>query len=791
MEQMLAKLNLRNISKVNIFKLSLLIAAICNFDKIILLPFSFINIHDGFDIGFLFAPVIAEDVFKYGLVAQTSRYLCGINSSAQQFPFSYTLISFLSAPHISYLIHSFVFIFIGFLGMFLLLRDDFELSDEATFLGALFFVSVPPEMFYTLISGIPLLIWALERVFDIDSYFYKKLLAYIYTVFYFFNTSVIFTPFSVIPFYFSYFFFISKAKKNIRNIITFFLLLGLYMIINLPVFVQMFFQSLGSQRISYNLEGKISWIVPLRDLISNLFSIDMTRQHGITVPSLLGIFIILYWLFSIKLKGINKKTAFILLWIAAIELFSFFIYPSPFWHSFQGHLGFLRTFQFQRLSYILVVPFSILIGIVANFLIDKNKISNNKAWIISLFCIFLYSLLIFKLRPDLKIQLYIQFFILCIFLVLLISKNYRIANFSVSTILLVPFTLFLITNSFCSRIINWDTNNFYHFFNSEQIEEIKKIEKDNLQNFRVAKVGGYHPGQLLFNGFYCADGYSSVYPQAYKEFWAKVIEPELTQSSLFRDYFLGYGNRVYLYDSLSSDTIKQLSFNPELLKLINVKYLFSSKKIIQCEKYGLLELIKIKEPSYSSNSKFEKFFKKAEFYVYQNETFAPPVFLTGSIELFDNKNGLLSELGRRKYDYLKEHTFALRQDLENLATDTLNISGSKIINYTLSPDCIFVKLSNQHPLILNWTRNYDTNWVCLIDGKKTKIFRIYNCFMGVILPAGSQSVEFCYRNVYLNYSYIILITGLIFISIFMIWSFSGHSKEHNQNARKEQYAQKK
>lgn len=768
----------------NIFKISLLIAIICNLDKIILLPFSFISIHDSFDAGFLFAPFLAADAFKYGLLAQNSRLLCGINTLNPQLPFSYALVSFLSAPHISYLIHSFVFIFIAFLGMFLLLRDEFELNDEAAFLGALFFISVPPEMSYGLsISGIPLLIWALERILDISSSFKKKLLVYIYALFYFFNSSLVFISFSLIPFYFSYFFFISRAKKDIRNLITLFLLWSLYIIINLPVLVQIFFQSLGSHRMSWdNFEVQFSWINALKNLLNNILYIDMTRQHSITAPSLLGIFIILYWLFSIKSKAINKKAFFILLWIASIEVFSFFIYSSPYWQSIQSHLGFLQTFQFQRFAYILLVPFSICIALAANFLIANNKIFNKKAWFLVFLLILLYSLLIFKFKPELKTQLYFQNFVLLAFLVLLILTIYRIVNFSIFAILLVSFLLFLITNSFCSRIINWDTNNFNHFFKSEQIEEIKKIEKDNLQNFRVAKVGGYHPGQLLFNGFYCADGYANLYPQSYREFWAKVIEPELTQSSLFRDYFLEWGNRIYLFDTLSSDTIKQLSFNPELLKLINVKYLFSSKKIIQCEKYGLLELIKINKPTYTENSKFEKFFKKAEFYVYENEVFAPLVFLSGSVEVFNSKDSLLSELGRRKYVYLKEHTFSLREDLINLSLYGLNISGSKIINYTLSPDRVFVKLSNQHPVILNWTRNYDKNWSCLIDGKKTIIFRIYNSFMGVIVPAGSQSVEFYYRNIYLNYAYLILVLGLAFISVVIVWSFSSSSKVKNKNA---------
>lgn len=336
-------------------------------------------------------------------------------------------------------------------------------------------------------------------------------------------------------------------------------------------------------------------------------------------------------------------------------------------------------------------------------------------------------------------------------------------------ILLVPFLLLALFNTAYSRISYKDNTSYNHFFNSEQINKIENIEKNNLENFRVVKVGGYHPAQLMQNGFQCADGYANLYPQSYKEFWEKVIGPVLSESIRYQGYFSGGGSsRVYLHDDINQgEVINKLSFNPELLKLINVKYLFSEKEILKYEKYDLVKVAE-KDPHYIKLPEWKKYFRKGEFFVYQNKDFAPQIFFTDSIKTFDNKQDLLDELGRRNYDYLKNNTFAFKESIKHLPLGKFDLEESKIISYRLTPDYVRVELKNRYPVILNWTRNYNKNWSCKIDGKESKIFVIYNSFIGTIVPANSHIVELRYRNIYLPFSYIISILGSILISIFVI-----------------------
>jgi hypothetical protein len=647
--------------------------------------------------------------------------------------------------------------------MFLLLCDEFKLDEKASLIGALFFASIPIFLPWSItIAGIPLLFWALERVFDSAYSFKRRLAIYLYTLIYFFANSFVIIAFALLPFYLTYFLFFSKIKRNVKNIVVLCLIWGLYFLINLPVLTELAYHAADGHRVSWYFFSGVSWTDAARNLMTQGITTLLTL-------STLGLLIVAYYVISSKKANRDKNFYFPMIWLVFIMLFAFFICKTPLWQMVKMNLGIFGSVQFDRFYLLLVIFFSILIGQASDFLIKKRDFSNKKAWIISAILIAGCICVGLKWNQFMKIQFALGFASIAIFLFLAWLRATKRMKISVFLVLLVPFLVFALGQTAYSRV-QYGVHNYYHWFNSDQIEEVKKIEKGDIGSFRVVKVGG-DPSQLLNNGFKCADGYTSMYPQAYKEFWAKVIEPELAISEKHRKYFLGWGNRAYLFDSVNKgQTVDILNFNIDLLKLINVKYLFSDRKITDYAKYGLIEIDE-KDPDYFKTPRWKRYFKKGEFYVYQNKEYAPPVFLTGSTRIFNTKEELLDELGNRKYGYFKRHTLALKKDLEDVSMEDLNAAGSGIINYRLTPDMVEIEINNRYPVILNWTRNYDRNWRCEADGKELKIFPVYNSFMGVIVPPNSNEVKFIYRDVYLQYACLISLLGFLVANVFIINRF--------------------
>ncbi len=765
------------ITRKNIAKISLAIALAFNLDRIILGPFAPIRVSDAFNITYPFLNVYINNVLKYGLVSQSPEWICGVTNSPLTPLLNYVVSGLVLPPYINYLLYAIVVEFIAFLGMFLLLQDGFKVNEKASFIVALFFTAIPthlPE--FSTVAGIPLLVWSLDKISDHSYSFKTKVLIYSYIVFYFSSSIFIHMSFVIVPFYFSYFLFVSKNPRGLKNVIILCLIFSLYLLIYLPPLSELYFHSHLGHRSSWHSSIESSWVEAVKQFVGMVFYINMTDGAAYSMPSLLGLLLVVYFIISSEKPDRDRYFYFSIIWMAFILLFAYFIFISPLWAYLKEILGVLKSFSFKRFYYVLMVVYAILIGLTSQRLMERSPKFNKKCWIISGLFVLTYIISGFVLiskgivfGPEhwtikLNSQLMIQLYSLIVFLILLAIAIVKQKGVSLFTVLFIPFLLFSVLNTIHLRTW-WGSGGetYYNHFYSNQIERVKEAEKDNIDNFRVVSVGG-KPEQLLHNGFKCADGYYALYPQTYKEFWAKVIEPVLRQDKGVEDLFLGSGNYVYLFNSLRDD---KLNFNLDLLRLINVKYLFCDSKIKNYEDYGLMEVL-TPERGHSEYPVWVKWFEKAKFYVYQNKEFAPQVFLTDSMRVFGTREKLLDELGSKDFDYLKANTFVLKEDVKGAVREDINVKNSEITNYKLTPDWIKVSLKNQYPVILNWTRNYNTNWHCWVDGSEVEIFRIYNSFMGAVIPANSSLVEFRYINDNLTYAYIISILGFVTINVVVV-----------------------
>jgi hypothetical protein len=756
-------------------------AIVLNLDRILLGQWALLPITDTFDGPFQAAYIFAQNILKYGVISQSPEQVCGFSNLASSVPPVYIALMMVLPLYQSFLFLSLLAAFVAFLGMFLLLHDEFKLDQTASIVGALSFCSIAIPVWLGLSGvGIPLLICCFERIFEITSSFKKRLLSYLYILLYFGTSIFPIISLSLLFFYIFYYIFISNIKKTPRNILTISLIWCLFGLINLPAIMELITYLPTSHRVTWTIMGASqlgkTWGYAAITFMERLLSIKSV-MGVMSAPSLLGTFIILFYFISIKSSDKDKLFYFPIFAVLFIEFYAFFLYNSPIFEILIPFLGLFKSANLDRLYYLLLTLFSILIAQASQHIISYNCVFSKNSWHLTVVSFVLYVVFVVAFNHNYYWQFIVQSLSLAIFLLLLYINYIKNNQYSIGNILIISFLFFCLANTLTDKLTIENIYNFQHRNKSPQIELIKHMEGNNLEFFRVVtlKQEG-HQSQLLLNGFKCADGYVAVYPLAYKEYWAKVIEPEIKQSPIYTKGFLGSGSKVFLLDdSTAHQPLRRLNFNQNLLRLINVKYIFSGEKILDCEKYGLIEVAEVSR-AYINAPKWKKYFRPWEYYVYKNKDFASPAFLTDAVRFFDGKDELLDELGKRDYAYLSTHTFALRGAATILESTGLDLAHSEILDIQLKPDQMTVRLRNRYPVILNLTTNYSRNWICEIDGRKAPIFNTYNAFMSVLVPPDSHLLIIEYHNTLLSYAYWVSIIGFVIINTYVVISLRGLGK---------------
>lgn len=82
-------------------------------------------------------------------------------------------------------------------------------------------------------------------------------------------------------------------------------------------------------------------------------------------------------------------------------------------------------------------------------------------------------------------------------------------------------------------------------------------------------------------------------------------------------------------------------------------------------------------------------------------------------------------------------------------------------------DFISGHVRNESNSILQITTSYSDGWRVWVDGKETKVIKVNDGFIGVLLEAGEHEIKFVYRTPYLNLGIVFSIIGMVcFICIF-------------------------
>jgi hypothetical protein len=198
---------------------------------------------------------------------------------------------------------------------------------------------------------------------------------------------------------------------------------------------------------------------------------------------------------------------------------------------------------------------------------------------------------------------YLRIVILLIFSVGLFSGiSKKILNLTLYGLLLFQLSYIAVANttyndtgitvvSRAFHLQNDETINFREFFSEDLFQEIQ--EDIHYKNEGVAAYG-YHPSVLLYNGFNTLDGYLTVHSMESQLQFREIIAPTLEQVESWKDYYDGWGGRMYLYGELYYGPTRNKETEPtplyidvEAFKRHGGTYILSRAEIANSKELGI------------------------------------------------------------------------------------------------------------------------------------------------------------------------------------------------------------
>jgi len=305
-------------------------------------------------------------------------------------------------------------------------------------------------------------------------------------------------------------------------------------------------------------------------------------------------------------------------------------------------------------------------------------------------------------------------------------------------------------------------NTFANFYRHRALE-LLKTKKDSDRPFRVATVvEGYrncpHPAFVWVYGLESVDGYLTIYPRRYQEYWGEVLAPLTAANDRIKTYFWSWGCRLYLFSPNFFTPAAQhaqekpgLSFsnyyNLNLLSLGNTKYI-ASPIPIHHESLQLVHSPTEEQIAWRSNpSRFDKVMKFVggkspgfTLYVYENLLALPRFSLMGGVLVFENKKEILDALGKADAATLSSHAFVLESDIRGLPLKELRGSKGNVTIQEYSFDQIRLTTNSESAAILFTASTWSPYWKAWVDGVETQVFPADHAFQGVYCPPGSHEV---------------------------------------------------
>lgn len=196
------------------------------------------------------------------------------------------------------------------------------------------------------------------------------------------------------------------------------------------------------------------------------------------------------------------------------------------------------------------------------------------------------------------------------------------------------------------------------------------------------------------------DGYDPLYIMRFGEMMAASERGKADISTPF-----GF-NRIVVSNKINSP----------IIDLLGVKY--------------ILSLTERDDP------KLNKVFEEGETKIYENKSAFPRSFFVSNVVKADSPQKAIQLMFDSAVDL---HKTAVVEDTESLSS-SYSVGTASIQTY--SPNKIIISTKNSKEGFLILTDTFYPTWKAAIDGRQSKIYRSDYNFRGVVVPAGTHTVEF-------------------------------------------------
>ncbi len=488
--------------------------------------------------------------------------LNGVNASGMQ-PSAVLFLPLycLFSARVAFVIQYVICFLLAFFGMYLLVKEVTDSSILAVIAGSCFCV-LPLYPVYGLSEfGIPLVAYAFLCLWKQK----KKVPALLLTLLFGLTSHLVYTGYVVLGLWLLTLLIDGfRKRKNKWTLLGFAELLLTYVIVNRALILEILF---GSGSYVSHREEMVSVATPFAETVRSVFL--SSAQH---VPSLHKYLILPIVVFLVLGAFCPKEKTEKLIYRGALVNFLFLI-AIAFFYAFchtqivvdlkNSMTGFLHYFQIERVYWLYPAGWYLELALAAAVLWRTKMPHTHRRMLLGKLVILLLCLL-----PTLQL-------------------------------LKVNSGMYLNVNqrnngSGITGYISWES-----WFAEDLMQEIDEAIGRDKSTYRVAHLG-ISPAPALMHGFYTVDGYSNNYPLEYKHRFREVIAAELDKNEEVRNYFDLWGNRCYLFNSITGNYMRLqkgnslvyegLEFDMDALRELGCEYLFSGAEIADAARMGLESL---------------------------------------------------------------------------------------------------------------------------------------------------------------------------------------------------------
>ena len=549
--------DLLRIDQLPLWWLGLIIAAIFFLPYFILGKGCIFEINDQLD----------ESIMSYVLPARHfldgsnvyPEMLGGVNASGMQpSAILFLPLYILFSPRIAFLLQYIICFLIAFAGMYLLVKESTQSSILAVIAGSCFCV-LPLYPIYGLTEfGIPLVIYAFLCFWKRKRFIFAVLSTLLFGL----TSHLVCTGYVVLGLWLlAIMIAVILKRKNSWPLWGFGELLLTYVIVNRALILEIL---IGNSSYVSHREEMISSATPFFETFRSVFL--NSSQHAPSLHKYLILPIVLFLILGAFCKKeetdriIYKAAVINFLFLVTIALFYAFCHLSAVVDWKNHATGFLHYFQMHRVYWLYPAAWYLEFAWAAA-VPWRKKVPHMDA----------------RMRVG-KLAV----ILICLLPTLQLLKVHSGMYLNVNQIN---------NGSGVTGYISWES-----WFAEDLMQEIDDAIGRDKSTYRVAHLG-ISPAPSLMHGFYTVDGYSNNYPLEYKHRFREVIAAELEKNEEVRVYFDLWGNRCYLFNSITGNYMQLkkgntlvyegLEFDMDALRELGCEYLFSGAEIGDAERLGL------------------------------------------------------------------------------------------------------------------------------------------------------------------------------------------------------------